>query len=198
MAAPSEEKLICYILSSTAYGRNIIPPHICYSIIVQMIDFLVNCISAPIFASQGLRFGSPFSGSPFWFGWVRFSVWWRYGISRSCDEWNDYMTFHPITKTDQNQNGPLPKRTTLKRKSGQSKLWVQKIMTKSKKMHTSRNVEDKVLNFHRVSLSPDQLAGHYEKYCLFWYCYFKNECDLRSKLRVECRLHSSDLYKRFG
>ena len=63
-------------------------------------------------------------------------------------------------------------------------------MTKSKKMHTSRNVEDKVLNFHRVSLSPDQLAGHYEKYCLFWYCYFKNECDLRSKLRVECRLHS--------
>jgi hypothetical protein len=32
---------------STAYGRNIIPPHICYSIIVQMIDFLVNCISAP-------------------------------------------------------------------------------------------------------------------------------------------------------
>jgi hypothetical protein len=36
------------MLSSTAYGRNIIPPHICYSIIaVQMIDFLVNCISAP-------------------------------------------------------------------------------------------------------------------------------------------------------
>jgi hypothetical protein len=34
------------MLSSTAYGRNIIPPHICYSIIVQMIDFLVNCISA--------------------------------------------------------------------------------------------------------------------------------------------------------
>ena len=34
-------------LSSTAYGRNIIPPHICYSIIVQMIDFLVNCTSAP-------------------------------------------------------------------------------------------------------------------------------------------------------
>jgi hypothetical protein len=29
------------------YGRNIIPPHICYSTIVQMIDFLVNCISAP-------------------------------------------------------------------------------------------------------------------------------------------------------
>jgi hypothetical protein len=27
------------MLSSTAYGRNIIPPHICYSIIVQMIDF---------------------------------------------------------------------------------------------------------------------------------------------------------------
>jgi hypothetical protein len=26
------------MLSSTAYGRNIIPPHICYSIIVQMID----------------------------------------------------------------------------------------------------------------------------------------------------------------
>jgi hypothetical protein len=25
------------------------------------------------------------------------------------------MTFHPITKTDHNQNGPLPKRTTLKR-----------------------------------------------------------------------------------
>ena len=35
------------MLSSTTYGRNIIPPHICYSIIVQMIDFLVNCISAP-------------------------------------------------------------------------------------------------------------------------------------------------------
>ena len=35
------------MLSSTAYGRNIIPPHICYSIIVEMIDFLVNCISAP-------------------------------------------------------------------------------------------------------------------------------------------------------
>jgi hypothetical protein len=35
------------MLSSTAYGRNIIPPHICYPIIVQMIDFLVNCISAP-------------------------------------------------------------------------------------------------------------------------------------------------------
>ena len=36
------------MLSSTAYGRKIIPaPHICYSIIVQMIDFLVNCISAP-------------------------------------------------------------------------------------------------------------------------------------------------------
>jgi hypothetical protein len=34
------------MLSSTAYGRNIIPPHICYSIIVQMIDFLVNCTSA--------------------------------------------------------------------------------------------------------------------------------------------------------
>ena len=35
------------MLSSTAYGRNIIPPHICYSIIVQMIDLLVNCISTP-------------------------------------------------------------------------------------------------------------------------------------------------------
>ena len=35
------------MLSSIAYGRNIIPPHICYSIVVQMIDFLVNCISAP-------------------------------------------------------------------------------------------------------------------------------------------------------
>jgi hypothetical protein len=35
------------MLSSIAYGRNIIPPYICYSIIVQMIDFLVNCISAP-------------------------------------------------------------------------------------------------------------------------------------------------------
>jgi hypothetical protein len=35
------------MLSSTAYGRNIIPPHICYSVIVQMIDFLVNCITAP-------------------------------------------------------------------------------------------------------------------------------------------------------
>jgi hypothetical protein len=35
------------MLSSTAYGRNIIPPHICYFIIVQMIDFLVICISAP-------------------------------------------------------------------------------------------------------------------------------------------------------
>jgi hypothetical protein len=23
----------------------------------------------------------------------------------------DYMTFHPISKTDHNQNGPLPKRT---------------------------------------------------------------------------------------
>jgi hypothetical protein len=35
------------MLSSTAYGRNIIPPHICYSIIVQMVDILVNCTSAP-------------------------------------------------------------------------------------------------------------------------------------------------------
>ena len=25
------------------------------------------------------------------------------------------MTFHPITKMDHNQNGPLPERTTLKR-----------------------------------------------------------------------------------
>ena len=41
-------------------------------------------------------------------------------------------------------------------------------MTKSKKMHTSRNVKDKVLNFHRVSLSPDQLAGHYEKYVTYF------------------------------
>ena len=29
--------------------------------------------------------------------------------------YNDYMTFHPITKTDHNQYGSLPKRTTLKR-----------------------------------------------------------------------------------
>jgi hypothetical protein len=39
-----------YIISiegAVLYGRNIIPPHICYSIIVQMIDFLINCISAP-------------------------------------------------------------------------------------------------------------------------------------------------------
>jgi hypothetical protein len=35
---------LCYPLP---HRRNIIPPHICYSIIVQMIDFLVNCISAP-------------------------------------------------------------------------------------------------------------------------------------------------------
>jgi hypothetical protein len=34
------------MLSSTAYGRNIMPPHICYSIIVQMIDCLVNRIRA--------------------------------------------------------------------------------------------------------------------------------------------------------
>jgi hypothetical protein len=35
------------MLSSIAYRMNIIPPHICYSMIVQMIDFLVNYISAP-------------------------------------------------------------------------------------------------------------------------------------------------------